>query len=152
MTLRLLFSFLMFIGLNVCLFAQEMPLKLGKLPEDIKYELMGTTTKVFKTKKTDFYSFSIGDKNGAFIKISTKGFDDVILILSKSHEGGDLYRKLSDESYIRIVECLKKDDEFELFLVDEKNTSTKVSTTKSGTSLDALMTGYGLYWSKNKPN
>jgi hypothetical protein len=152
MTLKLLCTPLMLLCLNISLFAQEMPLKLGKLPDNIKYEFMGSTTKVFETKKTDFYSFSIGEKNGGFIKISTSGFDDVIMILSKSHEGGDLYRKLNDESYIRIVECLKKDNEFEIFLVDEKNIPTKVTTTKSETSLDALMTGYGLYWSKNKLN
>ena len=152
MNLKLLFTPLMLLCLNLSLFAQIMPLKLGKLPDNIKYEFMGSTTKVFETKKTDFYNFSIGEKNGGFIKILTSGFDDVIMILSKSHEGGDLYRKLNDESYIRIVECLKKDNEFEIYLVDEKNIPTKVTTTKSEASLEALMNGYGLYWSKNKPN
>lgn len=152
MTLKLLGTPLLLLCFGAGLFAQEMPLKLGKLPDTIQYELMGSTTKVFDTKKTEFYSFSIGEKNGGFIKISTSGYDDVIMILSKSHEGGDLYRKLDDESYIRIVECLKKDSEFEIYLIDEKNIPIKVSTTKSDASVDALMAGYGLYWSKNKPN
>ena len=152
MKLKLLLTPLMLLSLNISIFAQEMPLKLGKLPDNLKYELMGSTNKVFETKKTDFYSFSIGEKNGAFIKVSTSGYDDVIMILSKSHEGGDLYRKLNDESYVRIVECLKKENEFEIYMIDEKNNTTKVTTTKSENSLDALMTGYGLYWSKNKQN
>ncbi len=152
MKLKLLLTPLMLLSLNISIFAQEMPLKLGKLPDNLKYELMGSTNKVFETKKTDFYSFSIGEKNGAFIKVSTSGYDDVIMILSKSHEGGDLYRKLNDGSYVRIVECLKKENEFEIYMIDEKNNPIKVTTTKSENSLDALMTGYGLYWSKNKPN
>ncbi|WP_298393561.1 hypothetical protein [Flavobacterium sp.] len=152
MTLKLFFTAMLVSLLNLTSFAQEMPLKLGKLPDNIKYELKGSTNKVFETKKTEFYSFSIGKKNGGFIKISTNGIDDVIMILSKSQEGGDLYRKLKDESYVRIIHCLKKDNEFEIFLIDEKNIPIKLTTTKSETSLDALMVGYGLYWSKNKPN
>ena len=152
MNLKLLFTALLLFCLNMSLFAQEMPLKLGKLPDDIKYKLEGSTDKVFETKKTDLYSFSIGEKNGGFIKVSTSGYADVILILSKSHEGGDLYRKLDDESYIRIVECRKKGDEFDIYLVDEKNIPTKLKSIKIGTSMDALMAGYGLYWSNNKSN
>lgn len=152
MNFKLPLTLLMLLSLNINMFAQQMPLKLGKLPANIKYEPMGSTNKVFETKETNFYSFSIGEKNGAFIKVSTSGYDDVIMILSKSHGGGDLYRKLNDDSYVRIVECLKKENEFEIYMIDEKNNPTKVTTTKSENSLDALMTGYGLYWSRNKPN
>jgi len=152
MNLKLSLTLLMLLSLNLNLLAQQMPLKLGKLPDNVIYEFMDSTNKVFETKRTDFYSFSIGEKNGAFIKVSTNGFDDVIMILSKSHEGGDLYRKLNDESYLRIVECLEKDNLFEIYMIDEKNNPTKVTTIKSKNSLDALMTGYGLYWSKNNPH
>lgn len=152
MTLKLIFTPLILLYLNISLSAQEMPLKLGKLPDNIEYEFKGSTTKVFENKKTDFYSFTIGEKNGGFIKITTSGLADVIMILSKSNEGGDLYRKLDDGTYKRIVECRKNGHEFDIYLVDENNISTKFTTAKKEASMDALMTGYSLYWSNNKPN
>lgn len=132
------------------IFSQEMPFNLGELPSNVTFKLAGTK-QIFEKEKTDLYSFKV-DQNSYFIKIVTSGFPDVVMVLTNSYGGGELYKKLEDNTYRRIVESRKEDNHFfGLYSIDENNKAKKLVSVENDNNVEALMFGYRLCWTSFKP-
>jgi len=124
---------------------QIMPYQMGPLP---------IGTKIDNPQKLDLFDNSesilyrvVVNENSNLIMISTDGLSDVILIPKNSFGGGEIYRKLEDGNYVRIIECRKVNNGADIYKVDENNISTKIFGVDGADPVNALMIGYRLYWS-----
>lgn len=125
---------------------QEMPYQMGPLPEGTKFEYSGKVD-LFEKSETILYN-AIINESSSVISISTEGLPNVILIPKNSYGGGELYRKLKDGNYVRIIECRKNGDKLGLYKIDTDNISTKVMDIDTTDDIaGALIIGYRLYWS-----
>lgn len=121
------------------------------LPNNIKLEF-SASQKLFGDKnsiETDLYWFEIN--SFPFMMIKTDNIPDCILIADNSFGGGDLYKKLDDDRYQRIVEVRDHKDFFAIYFVDNNNESKKlmeVSKTEAKSSIIPLLYGYSFYWKK----
>jgi hypothetical protein len=126
--------------------AQEMPYKMAPLPVGTKFEFAGKI-EMFENSETIIYNVNVNEKSH-LISISTEGLPNVILIPKNAYGGGELYRKLENEDYVRIIECRKNGDTIDIYKINADNTSTKIFGVHAGDDVaGALMVGYRLYWS-----
>ena len=137
--------FLLFIPNSLFSIAQEMPLYLEKLPYNIKYNFLSKGN-VFDDA-TEIYEFYYNDSN-YFLKLSTDGLPDVVIMINNSYGGFELYKKLSDASWVRIIEARSNGEEFGIYIVNDQNLSTNIMNfPKDGDKkLEAMLIAYKAYW------
>lgn len=138
--------FLLFILNTFFLVAQEMPLYLEKLPNNIKYTFLNKTN-VFEDATTEIHEFYYNSSN-YFLKLSTDGLPDVVIMINNSYEGFELYKKLPDASWIRIIEARSNGKEFGIYTINDKNLSTNImNLPKDGDNkVEAMLIAYKAYW------
>lgn len=129
-----------------------MPSKLDKLPKGTKFTFLRKIS-MFEGAETVLYSvFMSQTKN--FFKITTDELPDVMVIPANSYGGGELYRKLDDGTYLRIIELRMNGNQYGIYYVDSENISSKffdTEVTESGL-LNAVFLAYRLYWSNLNKN
>lgn len=108
---------------SVYTFSQEMPLYMNKLPSNVNYKFLKSID-TFKEKSTDLYEFNLGE-NTYFIKITTSDLPDCILLIDNSYNGGEIYKKQSDNKWLRIIECRENGNEYGIYLINNQNESSK---------------------------
>ena len=136
----------LFIFCDIFLNAQEMPYKMGPLPVSTQFIYAGKI-EVFENSETVIYNVNV-NKNSALMSIATEGLPTVLLVPKNPYGGGELYRKLEDGDYVRIIECRKNGGTIDIYKIDEDNTSSKIFSVKADEDVaGALMVGYRLYWS-----
>ena len=123
-----------------------MPLYLEKLPYNIKYNYLSKGN-VFDDATTEIYEFYYNDSN-YFLKLSTDGLPDVVIMINNSYGGFELYKKLSDASWVRIIEARSNGAEFGIYIINDQNLSTNIMNfPKDGDKkLEAMLIAYKAYW------
>ena len=119
------------------------------LPIDLKLEYSKTLYLINENTETDTYWFEINEF--PFMMIKTSGIPDCTLIAQNSFGGGDIYKKLKDNRYQRIIEVRDHKDFFAIYSVDDNNETKKIlEVSKNDNSIIiSLLQGYGLYWNSN---
>ncbi len=126
--------------------AGKMPQYFEPLPLNTKFEYIKTIEGFDKKNETEIYKFEIEGMVYAYLK--TNGYPDCLIVLTNSFEGGELYKKIENNSFQHIVECRKLKDSYSGYLVDEDNESTKLVTMNEseGNMIDVLITCYAYYF------
>lgn len=139
---------LLFLSTNL-LCAQDNPIIL-KVPNNLTYTFI-TNLETYKNTTTELYLGEIDGKETSIIKVTTDKIPDCIFFMKNHYGGGDIYKKLKDGEYIRIVECRKNGDSFGIYLVNNQNESNKFFSVSSINAMQALLNGYVIYWSNINP-
>lgn len=131
------------------LFSQQNPLYLDNLPRETTFKFIGETDlHVSKDYKSEFYLAKISEGSTIFY-IITQGLADCAIIANQ-FEGYDIYEKLKEEGFQRIVHIRKVGDKFKVHYVNGENENEKLvftsSTVDDEEGANVMKIAYTFYW------
>lgn len=141
---------LIFLGFNYMqsqISAEKMPLYFEPIPTNVDFKFIKSDYILGEEIESELYSFTISDF--PFILIKTDGIDDCLIINHNNYGGGEIYKKLDDDRYQRIVEIRKQAEKYSLYYVDDENNSKKILSVNfepSQSNMYSILAAYALYW------